>query len=52
VNRIPDDEAVALNRGDELSVQVEVNVGEVGRGTAVDDNLDRRNEGLAACRYF
>ena len=28
-----------LDRGDELAVQVEVDVGEVGRGSAVDDDL-------------
>ena len=34
-----DDEAVALDGSDELAVQVQVDVGEVGGGSAVDDHL-------------
>ena len=34
-----DDEAVALDGRDELPVQVQVDVGQVGRGTSVNHNL-------------
>ena len=34
-----DDEAVALDRRDEFAVQIEVDVGEVGRRAAVDHHL-------------